>query len=111
MLLRLSDAFQASKIIAYENPARTPTGTSKNITLTVCKKALGLSVKKKYDKQKLKKEKTVDNGNERKIALLIITLRTFDQVFGSYSSVAFGKPTVCSLILNFNGLTGPQDSH
>ena len=87
MLLRLSDAFQASKIIAYENPARTPTGTSKNITLTVRKKALGLSVKKKYDKQKLKKEKTVDNGNERKIALLIITLRTFVQVFGSYSSV------------------------
>ena len=38
-------------------------------------------------KQKQKKEKRVDNGNERKITLLIITLRTFVQVFGSYSSV------------------------
>ena len=47
MLLRLSDAFQASEIIAYENPVPTPTGASKNITLVVCKKALGLSIKKK----------------------------------------------------------------
>ena len=58
MLLRLSDAFQASEIIAYENPVPRPTGASKNITLAVCKKALGLSIKKKKnDKAKVEKRK------------------------------------------------------